>query len=50
MSLIESLAAIFDRPADDPAPAPEGLCPNCWGRQEYDDQIRELARDKQVDV
>jgi hypothetical protein len=29
---------------------PEGVCPNCWGSQEYDDQIRELYKDKQIDV
>ena len=30
--------------------APEGFCPNCWGTQEYDNTIRELHRDKQIDV
>ncbi|NNM18965.1 MAG: hypothetical protein HKP24_10405 [Croceitalea sp.] len=30
--------------------APEGYCPNCWGSQEYDHQIRELYKDKQIDV
>ncbi len=29
---------------------PEGLCPNCWGEQEYDKQIREMYEDKQIDV
>lgn len=29
---------------------PEGVCPNCWGTQEYDHQIRELYKDKQIDV
>ena len=28
----------------------EGLCPNCWGNQEYDHTIRELYVDKQIDV
>ncbi len=27
-----------------------GLCPNCWGQQEYDNQFRDLLKDKQVDV
>lgn len=30
--------------------APEGLCPVCWGYQEYDGKIRKLFKDKQVDV
>ena len=29
---------------------PEGLCPNCWGNQEYDNTIREMYVDKQIDV
>ena len=27
-----------------------GACPNCWGEQEYDNQARELIKDKQIDV
>ncbi|MDA3907083.1 MAG: hypothetical protein PF484_13505 [Bacteroidales bacterium] len=29
---------------------PEGLCPNCWGEQEYDNMIRKMYIDKQIDV
>lgn len=29
---------------------PEGLCPNCWGRQEYNGVIREAIVDQQIDV
>ena len=29
---------------------PDGFCPNCWGNQEYDNTIRELYEDKQIDV
>ena len=29
---------------------PDGMCPNCWGEQEYDNQIRDLYKDKQIDV
>lgn len=28
----------------------QGVCPNCWGQQQYDGKFREMARDKQVDV
>ena len=31
-------------------PSPEGTCPLCWGRQEYDGKIRDLLKDKQIDV
>lgn len=30
--------------------APEGICPNCWGDQEYDNIIREKFKDAQIDV
>jgi hypothetical protein len=30
--------------------SPEGTCPVCWGRQEYDGKIRTLLKDKQIDI
>jgi len=30
--------------------APEGVCPNCWGDQEYGNIIREKFKDKQISV
>ena len=30
--------------------APDGYCPNCWGEQEYDNKIRTLHQDKQIDI
>ena len=30
--------------------SPEGTCPVCWGRQEYDGKIRTLIKDKQIDI
>tara|TARA_B100000029_G_scaffold367066_1_gene360492 strand:+ start:323 stop:598 length:276 start_codon:yes stop_codon:yes gene_type:complete len=51
MSLLETLSAFFSRPAEDTAgEVPEGACPNCWGHYEYDGEIRQVARDRQVDV
>ena len=29
---------------------PEGLCPNCWGDQEYGNIVREKFKDSQIDV
>jgi hypothetical protein len=49
--MIEELIAFFKRPQEETKnKAPKGYCPNCWGKQEYDKQIRELYRDKQVEV
>ena len=33
-----------------PVEAPEGVCPNCWGHQGYDNKVRDLLNDKQIDV
>lgn len=27
-----------------------GACPNCWGTQEYEGQIKEVLKDKEKDV
>ncbi len=49
--MIEKLVAFFKRPKEETqGNAPEGYCPNCWGSQEYDNEIREMYEDKQVDV
>lgn len=49
--MIEKLIAFFSRPkTETAAKTPEGYCPNCWGTQEYDNQIREMYKDKQIDV
>jgi hypothetical protein len=49
--MIERLIKFFKAPANETkGKVPEGLCPSCWGYQEYDDTIRELYDDKQIDV
>lgn len=30
--------------------SPEGTCPICWGHQRYDGKIKELLKDRQVDI
>jgi|TARA_R110002110_G_scaffold58543_2_gene166282 hypothetical protein len=30
--------------------APGGVCPNCWGDQEYDNVVREKYKDAQIEV
>jgi len=32
------------------AKAPEGVCPNCWVKQEYDNEIRDMVEDPQIEV
>lgn len=49
--MIERLIAFFKKPASESQEeVPEGYCPNCWGEQEYDNIVRELYKDKQIDV
>ena len=49
--MIETLINFFKKPKQETKnEVPDGLCPNCWGTQEYDDQIREMYVDKQIDV
>lgn len=47
----EKLIRFFKNSSEDTKEkVPEGLCPNCWGVQEFDNVIRELCRDNQIDV
>ena len=49
--MIEKLIKFFKRPKEETkCEVPEGLCPNCWGEQEYDGMIRDLYEDKQIEV
>lgn len=49
--MIEKLISFFRKPAKETkSQIPEDFCPNCWGKQEYDNQIREMYKDKQIDV
>jgi len=49
--MIEKLMEFFSRSKEETkGKTPEGFCPNCWGSQEYDNTIRELYKDKQIDV
>lgn len=46
----ELIEYFFGSKKENKANAPESFCPNCWGTQEYDNKIRELYKDKQIDV
>ena len=49
--MIESIIKYFKKPATETkGETPQGYCPNCWGKQEYDNVIREMYQDKQIDV
>jgi len=49
--LVDSLVDFFSKPKEQTRDkAPEGLCPVCWGYQQYDGKVRNLLKDRQVDV
>lgn len=48
---MKNILAYFEKHAlESEGEAPDGLCPICWGHQQYDRKIRILFRDKQIDV
>lgn len=50
-NIINKFVEFFKNPKEETAgQAPEGVCNLCWGIQEYDGKIREIYRDKQIDV
>ena len=50
-NLVNRLVSFFKKsPEETKNEVPEGLCPNCWGVQEFDHVIREMYKDKQIDV
>ena len=51
MDLVKNIVEYFKKPEEErTSDAPEGVCSLCWGIQEYDGKIREVYKDKQVDV
>ena len=51
MDIVKTIVEFFKKPeAETVNESPEGVCSLCWGYQEYDGKIRDLYRDKQVDV
>lgn len=49
--MIEKLISFFKKSQiETKNSVPEEMCPNCWGEQEYDNTIRQLYKDKQIDV
>ena len=49
--MIKKLINFFTQPTEiTKGKTPEGICPNCWGEQEYDSMIREMYVDMQIDI
>lgn len=51
MTLIQSLLNFLEKKGTpEETPAPEGLCPNCWGREEYGGHFYERVKQEGLDV
>ena len=55
MDLIQNIVNYFRENKDiekseDQDISPEGTCPVCWGYQQYDGKIREVLKDRQIDI
>jgi hypothetical protein len=51
MNIIDILIEHVKRPKEETKnTGPEGLCPVCWGIQEYDGRIRILLKDRQIEI
>ena len=51
MNLIKSLANLLQKNKSfDPEDAPEGFCPNCWGREEYGGKFYAAVKNDNVDI
>lgn len=50
MSIIENIKAYFKKKPDPTTitAAPKGVCPNCWGKQEWDGHFYELMKAKNI--
>ena len=49
MNILESILDYFRRKQSQ-TETPEGLCPNCWGKQEYEGKFLEASRKENIDL
>jgi hypothetical protein len=51
MNIIESIINYIKKPEiETEGTAPDGICPVCWGYQQYNGKIRDLFKDRQADI
>ncbi len=49
MKVFESIVNFLNK-EEKSRDTPEGFCPNCWGRQEYEGQFFEAMENQNVDI
>lgn len=51
MDIIDNITHYFKNHNDKKEElSPKGTCPVCWGHQQYDGKIKNLYKDKQIDI
>lgn len=50
MQLAKHILGFLGRKEGSEREAPEGLCPNCWGRQEYGGKFYEAVKTQGLDI
>ncbi len=51
VDVIDTITHYFKNQNDEKeVPSPKGTCPVCWGHQQYDGKIKDLLKDKQIDI
>ncbi len=50
MSLLNWIKTSYKAEGGDQEIKEEGLCPNCWGSQEYGGRFLQAVKDKQIDI
>ena len=51
MKMIDALIDFLKKsPSQPKEETPKGLCPNCWGREEYGGQFFEAVKNHNVDI
>lgn len=50
MNLVENIKKYFKNKSEnkETVNAPEGICPNCWGKQEWDGNFYELMKARNI--
>ena len=51
MTILETIKNYFDRKLNNQptGDAPEGICPNCWGKQEWEGEFYEFTKGSKND-
>lgn len=44
MNLFDKVKSYFKKKVDNNVKAPEGVCPNCWGKQDWDGEYYKFVK------